>query len=67
MEMKISQVVFKLRVVEYAITFFRYLIYSVFNETFVKNLMKKLSFFSSDFKSPFQDVVYYRKLRCLTL
>ena len=47
--------------------FFRYLIYSVFHETFVKMFMKKLSFFSSNFKDPFQDVVYYRKLGCLTL
>ena len=47
--------------------FFRYLIYSVFHETFVKTFMKKLSFFSTNFKNPFQDVVYYRKLRCLTL
>ena len=47
--------------------FFRYLIYSVFHVAFVKNFMKKLSFFSSDVKNPFQDVVYYWKLRCLTL
>ena len=47
--------------------FFRYLIYSVFHKTFVKKFMKKLSFFSSNFKSPFQDVVCYRKLACLTL
>ena len=47
--------------------FFRYLIYSVFHETFVKNFMKKLSFSSSNFKNPSQDVVHYRKLRCLTL
>ena len=47
--------------------FFRYLIYSVFHKAFVKKFMKKLSFFSSSFKSPFQDVVYYRKLGCLTL
>ena len=47
--------------------FFRYLTYSVFHETFVKKFMKKLSFFSSNFKNPFQDVVYYRKLGCLTL
>ena len=47
--------------------FFRLLIYSVFHETFVKKLMKKLSFFSSNFKNPFQDVEYYRKLRYLTL
>ena len=45
--------------------FFRLLIYSVFHETFVKNLMKKLSFFSSNFKNSFQDIEYYRKLRCL--
>ena len=29
--------------------------------------MKKLSFFSSDFKNSFQNVVCYRKLGCLTL
>ena len=46
--------------------FFRYLIYSVFHETFVKKLLK-LSFFSSNFKNPFQDIVYYGKLGCLTL
>ena len=37
--------------------FFRYLIYSVFHETFVKLFMKKLYFFSSSFKNPFQDVL----------
>ena len=47
--------------------FFRYLIYSVFHNTFVKKFMKKLSFFSSNFKNSVQDVVYYRKLGCLTL
>ena len=47
--------------------FFLLLIYSVFHETFVKKLMKKLTFFSSNFKNPFQDVEYYRKLRCFTL
>ena len=47
--------------------FFRYLIYSVFYNTFVKRFMKKLSFFSSNFKNQFQDVVYYKKLGCLTL
>ena len=47
--------------------FFQYLIYSVFHETFIKKFLKKLSFFSANFKNPFQDVVYYRKLRSLTL
>ena len=47
--------------------FFRYLIYSVFHETFVKMFMKKPSFFSSNFKNPFQDLVCYRKLGCLIL
>ena len=36
--------------------FFQYLIYSVSHKTFVKKFMKKLSFFSSNFKNPFQDV-----------
>ena len=47
--------------------FFQYLIYSVFHDTFVKRFIKKPSFLSSNFKNQFQDVVYYRKLRCLTL
>ena len=47
--------------------FFQYLIYSVFHDTFVKRFIKKLSFLSSNFKNQFQDVVYYRKLGCLTL
>ena len=46
--------------------FFRYLSYSVFRETFVKKYIKKLSFFSSNFQNPFQDVAYYRKLGYLT-
>ena len=36
-------------------------------KTFVKKFMEKLSFFSSNFKNLFQDVVYHRKLGCLTL
>ena len=47
--------------------FSRYLIYSVFHETFVKMFMTKLSFSSSKFKNPFQDVVSYRRLGCLIL
>ena len=46
--------------------FFRYLTYRVFHKTFVKKFMKKLSFFSSNFKNLFQDVLYYRKLGCDT-
>ena len=34
---------------------------------FFTRLFSKLSFFSWNFKNPFQDVVYYRKLRCITL
>ena len=45
----------------------RYLIYSVFHKAFVKKFMKKLSFFNSNFKNSFQDVVHSRKLGCLTL
>ena len=47
--------------------FFQYLIYSVFHDTFVIRFIRKLSFLSSNFKNQFQDVVYYRKLRCLAL
>ena len=43
--------------------FFRYLLESVFQKTFIKKFMKKLSFFSSNFKNPFHDVVYYKKIR----
>ena len=48
-----------LRAFEYAIScFFLFLIYDYFNEAFVKNFMKKLSFFNTNFKNSFQDVVY---------
>ena len=47
--------------------FFRYLIRSIFHETFVKTFMKKPSFFSSNFKNPFWDGVCYWKLGCLIL
>ena len=40
--------------VEYVIHFFLFLTYVDLNETFVKNFMKKLSFFNTNF----QDVVY---------
>ena len=46
---------------------FRFLIYVYFNEAFVKNLMKKLSFFNTKFQNSFQDVVYYRVLGFQTL
>ena len=45
---------------------FRHLIYCVFHEAFVKKFMRKLSLFNSTFKNPFEDVVYYRKLGCLS-
>ena len=45
--------------------FFRFIIY--FNEAFVKKFMKKLSFFDTNFKNSFQDVLYYRKLGCQIL
>ena len=36
------------------------LIYVYFNEAFVKNFMKKLSSFNTNFQNSFQDAVYYR-------
>ena len=47
--------------------FFQFLIYVYFNETFVKKLMKYLSFFNTNFQNSFQDVVYYRILGYQTL
>ena len=47
--------------------FFRYLTYSVFHVTFVKRFKKKMSFFSSNLKNQFQDIIYFRKLGYLTL
>ena len=35
--------------------FFRFLIYVYFNEAFVKNFMKKLSFYNTNFHNLFQD------------
>ena len=43
--------------------FFRFLIYVHFNEAFVKNFMKKLSFFNKNFQNSFQDIVYYRNIK----
>ena len=47
--------------------FFRFLIYVYFNEAIVKNFMKNLSFFETNFRNSFQEVVYYRVLGCQTL
>ena len=51
----------------------RWICYSIFFDIsfiafltkLVKKFMKKPSFFSSNFRNPFQDVVYYRKVGCL--
>ena len=48
-------------------SFFQFLIYVYFNESFVKNFMEILSFFCRNFQNSFQDVVYYRVLGCQTL
>ena len=59
-----------LRAVEYAISFgvfFGFLIYVYLKEAFIKNVMKKPSFFKTNFQNSFQDVVYYKILRCQTL
>ena len=44
-----KQAIFKLRAIEYAISFFQFLIYVYFNEAFLKNFMEKLSFFNTKF------------------
>ena len=44
--------------------FFLFLIYAYFNKAFVKNFLKKLSFFNTNFQNSFQDIVCYRILRC---
>ena len=70
MEIKVSQVgCFQITgcLLNILFPFFRYLNYSVFHDTFIKRFMKKLSFFNSNLKNQFQDVVYYRKLGSLTL
>ena len=43
--------------------FFRYLIYSVFHETFVRKFMKKLSFFSSNFKKSISRCSILQKIK----
>ena len=55
------------RAVEYAISFFRFLIYVYFNDASIKNFMEKLLFFNANFQKSFQDVVYYRILGFQTL
>ena len=39
--------------------FFRFLVYVYFNEAFVKNFIKELSFFNTSFETSFKDVVYH--------
>ena len=55
------------RAVEYAISFFRFLIYVYFNDAFIKNFMEKLSFFNDNFQYSFHNIVYYRILGFQTL
>ena len=43
--------------------FFRYLIYSVFHKTFVKKFIKKLSFFSLNFKKSISRCSMLQKIR----
>ena len=40
--------------------FFRFLIYVRFNDAFVKNFMKKVSFFNTNFQNSFKDVACYK-------
>ena len=47
--------------------FFRLLIHLYFKDAFVKNFMKKLSIFNTNFHNSCQDVLYYRILGCQTL
>ena len=42
--------------------FFPFLFYVYFDEAFVKNFMKKQSFFNTNFQSSFQDVKIYFKV-----
>ena len=58
----LKQAVFKLQAIEYPILFFLFLIYVCCNENFVKNFMKKLSIFNTNFQNSCQDVVDYRIL-----
>ena len=50
------------RICYFVFVFFLFLNYVYLHEAFVKNVMKKLSFFSTNFQNLFQDVVYYRIL-----
>ena len=62
----ITKQFFKLRLIEYAISFSQILIYVYFSKTFVKNFREN-SLFNTNFRNSFQDVVYYRILGCQTL
>ena len=55
-----------LRPVEYAISFFSISL-CLFQRSFVKNFMKKPSFFNANFQNSFQDVEYYRIVGCQIL
>ena len=60
-----KQAIFKLRAVEYAVSFFS-IFFVYFNKAFDKNL-KKLSFFKTNVYNSSQGKVYYRMFGCQTL
>ena len=55
-------VIFKLRVAEYAISFFRFYHFDGFHRVFVKTVMEKLSIFNPDFQNSMKDLRYYKRL-----
>ena len=61
-----GQALFKLRAVEYAIPFFSISNLWYFSRDFCQKVYETI-LFQLKFQNPFQDIVYYRKLGCLTL
>ena len=66
-DLRSSSIIFKLRAVEYASSFFSICYLSLFQRGSCEKLLKKIFIFNTHFQNSSQDVGYYRILGCQTL
>ena len=66
-DLRSSSIIFKLRAVEYASSFFSIFYLSLFQRGSCEKLLRKIFIFNTHFQNSSQDVGYYRILGCQTL
>ena len=66
-DLRSSSIIFKLRAVEYASSFFSICYLSLFQRGSCEKLLKKIFIFNTHFQNSSQDVGYYRILGCQIL